>query len=86
MAKTKFKLDLNGLRQLLKSEPMKEQVKQAAERVANTASNMSGEEYDSRAATLNYTSVATAFPNSKEAAHDNYENNTLLKALGQSKK
>ena len=80
--KMKFELNLPGLRELLKSPQMQKMVKEKADGVAATATAMSGEEYSSRGAVLYYTSVATAFPDSKEAAHDNYENNTLLKALG----
>lgn len=80
--KIKFELNLPGLRELLKSAPMQKIVKEKADGIAATASAMSGEQYASRGAVLNYTSVATAYPDSKEAAHDNYENNTLLKSIG----
>lgn len=81
MGKSRFEFNLNGLRELLKSEPMQQTVKEHAANIAANASAMSGKEYNSRGGALNYTSVATAFPDSKEAAHDNYENNTLLKSM-----
>lgn len=80
--KVDFKLDLNGLRELMKGPEMRQQLEKHAERVAQTASNMSGgEDFGTRYAVLDYTAVCTIYPDSKAAAHDNYENNTLLKSL-----
>jgi hypothetical protein len=41
-----------------------------------------GEDYKSEVHVLGGTATVTVFPASKEAAHDNFENNTLLKAAG----
>ena len=41
-----------------------------------------GGDYAASTHLANWIAVTNVFPNSREAAHSNYENNTLLKALG----
>lgn len=84
MPKTKFKLNLRGLNEIMKNKKMQGIVKTAADQIAKDASTMSGEKYSSDMRVIDYVAVGTAFPASKEAARDNYENNTLLKAKGRS--
>ena len=84
MKKVDFKLNIWGLNELMKSDEMQGIVKAAADGIAKDASAMSGEKYDSDMRVISFVAVGTAFPGSKEAAHDNYENNTLLKAKGRS--
>ena len=76
--KTKFELNLPGLNELMKSEEMKAALLEAGQAVAGAA----GPEYGVRVHDANWVSIANVYPDSKEAAKDNYENNTLLKALG----
>lgn len=77
----KIELNLKGLNELMKSEPIQNIVKDHADTVAEIASSMSGEEYNSDMRVLNWVAVGTAFPASKNAARDNYRHNTLEKAL-----
>lgn len=77
MAKN-FKLDLAGLNELMKSAEMQSHLSEAGQAVAAAA----GTDYDHQGYVLNYVAIENIFPASKEAAHDNYENNALLKALG----
>ena len=77
MAKVKFKLNLKGLNELMKSEEMQSILEEKGKRVANNA----GKEYASRVHLASFVAIANVYPDSKDAAKDNYKNNTLLKAL-----
>ena len=78
MKKVVFKLDINGLRELMKGPEMQAVLQEAGDAVASGA----GGDYGTRVHVADYVAIANVFPESKEAAKDNYENNTLLKALG----
>ena len=78
MAKVEFELDIAGLRELMQSAEMQAVLQEAGETVASIA----GDDYGSRVHVADYVAIANVYPDSKEAAKDNYENNTLLKALG----
>lgn len=78
MAKVEFELDINGLRELMKGPEMQAALQDAGDAVASSA----GGDYGVRVHVADYVAIANVFPESKEAAKDNYENNTLLKALG----
>ena len=78
MAKVEFELDINGLRELMKGPEMQAALQDAGDAVASYA----GGDYGVRVHVADYVAIANVFPESKEAAKDNYENNTLLKALG----
>lgn len=78
MAKVKFELDINGLRQLMKSAEMQSILDEQGAKVANRA----GAGYGYRTHVADYVAITNVFPDSAEAAKDNYENNTLLTALG----
>lgn len=82
MSKVKFKLDLKGLDALMQSAEMQAILDQHGAAVAGRASAASGEEYAYRTHIASYVAITNVYPDSKSAAHDNYENNTLLKALG----
>ena len=73
-----FKLNLAGLNELMKSAEMKAHL----EECGGTVASIAGEEYDHRVHDADFVSIANVFPNSEDAAQDNYDNNTLLKALG----
>lgn len=73
-----FKLNLQGLNELMKSAEMQAALDDAAERVASVA----GEGYATSGRTGNYIGFANVYPDDRASAKDNYENNTLLKALG----
>ena len=76
--KVEFELDINGLRELMKGPEMQAALQEAGDAVASGA----GGDYGTRVHVADYVAIANVFPESKEAAKDNYENNTLLKALG----
>lgn len=78
MAKVEFELDINGLRELMKGPEMQAALQEAGDAVASSA----GGDYGVRVHVADYVAIANVYPDSKEAAKDNYENNTLLKALG----
>ena len=78
MGKVEIKLNLPGINKIMKSEGIQSKLSQAAKAVANIA----GPEYaaeDPRV--IRWIGIVNVHPASKNAAHDNFENNTLLKAL-----
>ena len=81
MSKVKFELDIRGLNELMKSPEMKSILDQEGAKVAGRASGMSGEQFGHRTHVADYVAITNVYPDSKEAARDNYNNNTLLKAL-----
>ena len=78
MAKAEFKLNLPGLNELMKSPEMQAHLAKAGEAVARAA----GADYDHQTYVINWVAVENIFPASEAAAHENFEENTLLKALG----
>lgn len=76
--KVKFELNLTGLQELMKSEEMQQALSEAGAAVANAA----GGDYAHREHVASYVAISNVYPDSKEAAHENYESNTLLKAIG----
>ncbi len=74
----KFKLNINGLRELMKSAEMQAHLEACGRAVARSA----GSEYGTRVHTASYVAIVNVYPESKAAARDVYKNNTLLKALG----
>ena len=84
-------MNLRGINELMRDDTgLQQLLLNNAQHIADTASSMSGEkyeagiEYKTDMRKLNWVAVATAFPGSKEAARDNLENNTLMKAGGAS--
>lgn len=77
MSNAEFELNLAGLNELMKSPEMQRQLQQAGDAVAMAA----GGDYGVRVHVANFVAIANVYPNSKKAAWDNYENNTLLKAV-----
>lgn len=78
MAKVEFELNLSGLNELMKSPEMQSALDEAGAAVAQAA----GAEYAHRVHTASFVSIANVYPDSKEAAKENYETNSLLKAIG----
>lgn len=77
MSKT-FELNEDGVRELLQSDEMQTILGELARSKAAQA----GPDYGSEVHVYSKRAVANIFPASAEAAHDNYENNTLLKVIG----
>lgn len=82
--KVEFKLNIEGLRELMKSPEMGAVISEATNVVLNAAVGMGADGYSSLVKTADYVTLGKVFPTDAEAAKDNYENNTLLKALGSS--
>lgn len=75
--KVKVKLNSDGIRQLLKSQEMRTVLEGYGERTANNA----GLGYAYSTHTTEQRAIVNVYPNTKEAAKENAEENTLLRAL-----
>lgn len=82
MADSRVELNLSGINALMSSAGFAEKIQDAARAVASQASTMSGEDYGSSVKAGRWVAIGNVFPDSAAAAHDNYENNTLEKAVG----
>ena len=80
MPKVKIELIPSGIIELFKSSEVQGALQEAGNAVANRATGMSGEEYEARVHNAGFTAIANVYPASAKAAHDNFSNNTLLKA------
>ena len=78
MSKVKIELNLAGINEVMKSAP----IQQALQEAGNAVVAQAGADYAATTHLANYIAVTNVFPNSKRAAHENFKNNTLLKALG----
>ena len=78
MSETKFELNLAGLNELMKSDEMVNALEAAGEAVASAA----GADYAHRVHQASFVAICNVYPDSKEAAHENFSENTLLKAIG----
>lgn len=76
--KVEVELNLPGLNELMKSSEMQSALRDAGEAVARAA----GDDYACDVNTINWIAIANVYPDSKEAAHENFKNNSLLKAIG----
>ena len=74
----KFKLNLPGLNELMKSSEMQSALLEAGQAVASAA----GGDYAAEVHTASFIAISNVYPDSKAAAKENYEDNTLLKAVG----
>lgn len=77
MGKTRFELNMPGLNELMKSSEMEAALEEAGRAVANAA----GSDYSSSVHQASFVAICNVYPDSKRAAQDNYDNNTLVKAL-----
>ena len=77
-AKVVIKLNREGVRQLLRSQEMQDICKQEAQAIANTC----GDGYDMDVYTGKNRCNAMVWADTWEAKRDNFENNTLIKAIG----
>jgi hypothetical protein len=74
----KFKLNLPGLNELMKSSEMQSALREAGQAVASAA----GSDYAAEVHTANWIAISNVYPDSKRAASENFKENTLLKAVG----
>ena len=85
MSKVKFELNLPGLNELMKSPEMQSELNRYGSSTLSKAQSMAqvpGAEYSMNTRTINWIAVTTVRADNYEARKDNYDNNTLLKALG----
>lgn len=80
MADVKFELNLPGLNELMKSPGMQAALDEAGEKVASIA----GSDYAASPKTGRWIGFSNVYPNSARAAHENFTENTLIKALSAS--
>lgn len=80
MADVKFELNLPGLNELMKSPEMQAVLDSAGAQVASIA----GSDYAASPNTGRWIGFSNVYPNSKRAAHENFKDNTLIKALSAS--
>lgn len=85
MSKVKFELNLPGLNELMKSPAMQGILNEKGAQVAASANGIKQideAEYGFDTRTINWIAVTTIRADNGAASADNYQNNTLLKALG----
>jgi hypothetical protein len=83
MAEIKVELNLPGINQVMKSNEIGQSVSRAASYVQRVAERMSGKAYSkSRFRRINWLGVASIYPADTEAAENELQTNTLLKAIG----
>lgn len=78
MSKVKFRLDRDGVRQLMQSA----EAMSVCEQYAHAIQNRCGEGYEVTTYVGKNRANASVHAATVEARRDNYENNTLLKARG----
>lgn len=78
MADVEFELNLSGLLEIMKSGEMQSALSEAGAAVANAA----GGDYGYRVHQGDFVALCNVYPESKEAAKELYETNSLLKAAG----
>ena len=78
MSKVKIELNDAGFIELLKSQEITDAVKEVADQVAARA----GDGYATDVYQAGTRVIASVYPETEEAMKDNLENNTLLKAVG----
>ena len=80
MKVTKITLNLPGINRVMKSEGIQSVIQSSG----NAVEGIAGNEYAASIKVGRWVAFCNVFPNSKDAAHDNYKNNSLLKALNSS--
>lgn len=78
MGNVKVKLNLKGINEVMKSPEILSAVEAAGHVVANAA----GTEYATKSGLINYIAYCNVYPDSKKAAKENSDNNTIIKAVG----
>ena len=78
MSKVKVTLNSTGVREFLRSEPVRELAQRCGEAVAARA----GGNYETETVLVSKKYIAVVLPADEQARRDNLKNNTLLKAIG----
>ena len=74
--KVKFELNIYGLNELMKSGEMQDALSSAGQ----AAASASGDGFGSRTHVASFVAIANVYPETKEAAKKNYQENTIVKA------
>lgn len=81
----KFELDLDGLRELMKSGEMQSILGEAVQTVQGAAEGMAkGAQFGTDVREASYVAIGTVYPADSESAKATYQENVLEKALGAS--
>lgn len=81
----KFELNIDGLRELMKSGEMQAILQEATADVQNIAAGMAKDgEFGTAVRVASYTAIGTVYPEGEKAVKATYEENLLEKALGSS--
>lgn len=78
MGNVEVKINLQGINEVMRSPEIAAAISAAGEAVASAA----GDGYGTRSGAWDYIAYCNVFPDSKEAAKENYEENTIVKAAG----
>lgn len=83
MSKIKVELNLRGVNEVMKSPEIQAAVQAAGDAVASAASGMSGgKAFAARTHLASFVAIANVYPDSKDAAHANFKDNVIEKAVG----
>ncbi len=77
MAKVDVKLNLQGINEVMKSP----QIQSACEEAGRAVAGAAGSDYGTSSGTIRYIAYCNVFPDSPKAARENYNENTILKAV-----
>ena len=80
MSNVKIELNLQGINEMMKSSEMQAHLQAAGEAVANAAGD--GYAAVTNVEKLRWVAITNVYPDTAAAAHDNFKNNSLLKAVG----
>ena len=83
MGKVLVELNLQGLNELMKSEPIKDAIGEAAQAIASKASTDSDRVFEAKPVKeLRFIAASKVVPGDRHAYYSNLKHNTLLKAVG----
>lgn len=77
MSNLKFELNSEGVKELLRSDEMEEVLTSYAEEIKARV----GEEYSTDCVNLSSRKVASVYTEDKQAINENFDNNTLWRAM-----
>lgn len=83
-SKVEFKLDLQGVNELMKRQELQDMMQEMGEQIASRAESMSSNpkaEYESETKTINWIAVTNIRAVNHAAFQENLDNNTLLRAM-----
>ena len=77
MSKSRTKLNLPGINEVMRDP----EIQAACEQAAREIGSASGIETETESGTIKYIAYANVWPATEEAAKENFENNSLIKAI-----